>query len=245
MSADDAEAELAALLAIHAHPQPWEHRHPMVALRAAALLRKLPIQTYRPSDAPDGRLIAHYLDKSSFGVRTPLHEAVTALALPEIPGTYDHGHERATQRRHARKALKAGVTWSHVGDVAARVRFVELAEAKAREDLQGAFRPEVVDFPAMLETEHWIAAWHDEQPLLLAVTAVDGEYAMLRYFCRYGTSQVASSTRYLMTGVLAEELAARGVRFLCDNKSPLRVPPGVRHFSRMVGFRTHRVRVVG
>lgn len=41
-----------------------------------------------------------------------------------------------------------------------------------------------------------------------------------------------------MTGVLAEELISRGVRFLVDNKCPLRMPPGVPHFSRTVGFRT-------
>jgi hypothetical protein len=46
-----------------------------------------------------------------------------------------------------------------------------------------------------------------------------------------------------MTGVLAEELAARGARFACDFISPFRLPPGLREFSRMVGFRTHRVQV--
>lgn len=243
MSVDDPEAALAALLTEHAGVQPWEHRHPLVILRVALLLRRLPVTTYRPSGSRDGRLIGHYLDKSTFGVRTPLHQAVTALTLPEEPGTYDRGHERATQRRHARKALKAGVTWSLVTEEAEKEFFLGLADAAARAALQDGFHPEVVNFPAMLETDLWIAAWQGEEPLLLAVAAVDGEWAMLRYFVSYGGSPVASSTRYLMTGVLAEELISRSVRFLVDNKSPLRMPPGVRHFSRMVGFRTHRVTV--
>jgi hypothetical protein len=243
MTDDHAEAELSALLARYAQVQPWEHRHPWVVLRAFALLRKISVTNCRPSGSPDGRLIGHYLDKSTFGIRTPLHQAVTALTLPATPGTYDQGHERATQRRHARKALRAGVTWSLVTEDTEKQFFLELADKAAREALRDGFRPEVVNFPAMLETDLWIAAWQGEQPLLLAVAAVDGEWALLRYFVSYGSSRVASSTRYLMTGVLAEELVSRGVRYLVDNKSPLRMPPGVRHFSRMVGFRTHRVRV--
>ena len=207
------------------------------------MIRKLQRTVYRPSASRDGQLIAEYLDKSTFGIRTPLHQAVSCLELPEEQGTYDQGHDRATQRRHARKALKAGVTWSLVTEAAERDFFLELADKKAREHLHDAFLPEVVNFPAMLETELWIAAWQGEQPLLLTVAAVDGEWALLRYFVSYGDSRVASSTRYLMTGVLAEELISRGVRYLCDNKSPLRVPAGVRHFSRMVGFRFRRVRV--
>jgi hypothetical protein len=243
MDADSVEEELAALLSSHARREPWEHRHPWVVLRAWVLLRRIPVTVCRPSTSPDGQLIREYLDKSSFGLRTALHEAATALALPEEPGTYDQGRARATQRRHARKAKKAGVTWSHVTEPADRERFIALAEEKARQDLHGAFRPEVVNFPSMLDTELWLAAWQDDQPLLLAVTAVDGDWALLRYFVSYGDSRVASSTRYLMTGVLAEELVSRGVRVLYDNKSPLRMPPGVREFSRMVGFRTRRVRV--
>jgi hypothetical protein len=239
----DPETQLAAVLSEYARAGPWEHRHPVVTLRVAALLRRLPVRTCRLSRSRDGLLIAHYLDKRTLGLSTPLHQAVTCLDLPEVPGTYDEGPERATQRRHARKAIKAGVTWTRVSDPAEREQFVALTEEKARLDLQGDFEPEVVNFPSMLETDHWLAAWLDGEPLLLAVTAVDGEWAMLRYFGSYGSSPVASSTRYLMTGVLAEDLAARGVRQLVDNKSALRMPPGVRHFSRMVGFRTRRVRV--
>lgn len=243
MSQESAEEQLSVLLTQHARVQPWEHRHPLVVLRAALLIRQLPRTTCHVSGSRDGRLIAEYLAKSTFGISTPLHQAVTCLELPEEPGTYDHGHDRATQRRHARKAVKAGVTWTLVTDAAEKDFFLELADSRAREHLHDAFRPEVVNFPAMLETDLWLAAWQDEKPLLLAVAAVDGEWALLRYFVSYGDSPVASSTRYLMTGVLAEELISRGVRYLCDNKSPLRVPAGVRHFSRMVGFRTRRVKV--
>ena len=244
-SVPDPEAALHDLLSTHAQRRAWEHRHPAAALRATALLSRIPAETYRPAPSTEGRLLAHYLDKSTFGMATPLHQAVTLLRLPETPGTYDHGHDRATQRRHARKALGAGVSWDLPTDPADRQVFVDLAIEKARVDLDNDEElVRAVNLPAMLDTELWITARLEGRPMLAAVAAVDGEWAMIRYFCSFETSRVASSTRYLMTGVLAEELIGRGVRFLCDNKSPLRLPHGVRHFSRMVGFRTGRVKVL-
>ncbi|MBV9831662.1 MAG: hypothetical protein JOZ82_08680, partial [Marmoricola sp.] len=157
---------------------------------------------------------------------------------------YDHGHARATQRRHARKALKAGVTWELATDRADKQVFLDLAIEKARRDLEDEELLNAVNLPDMLGTELWITAHHEGRPILATVAAVDGEWAMIRYFCSFELTRVASSTRYLMTGVLAEELISRGVRFLADNKSPLRLPPGVREFSRMVGFRTGRVKVL-
>ena len=241
MSVEDPEAALSELLAVYAQPQPWEHRHPLVALRAAALLRDIPAKTYRPSGSRDGQTISSRLRRSHFGITTVLHQAVTLLELPEPPATYGLGPHFASQRKHARKALRAGVTWTLVTEAAQRDHLLELVDARERVRVQADFSPEEVT--GLLDNDLWLAAWQGERPLLLAVAAVDGEWSMLRYFCRLESSRVAGSTRYLMTGVLAEELAARGARFACDFVSPFRLPPGLRKFSRMVGFRTHRVQM--
>ena len=243
MTVDDPEAELAVLLAAYARAHPWEHRHPLVAMRAAALLREIAPKTYRPSGTRDGEIISNRLRRSHFGITTVLHEAVTLLELPERPGTYDHGPQLASQRKHARKALREGVTWTYLTEAAEKEHFLELADANERARVRADYSPEEVNFPGLLESDLWLAAWQGERPLLLAVAAVDGDWSMLRYFCSLEASRVAGSTRYLMTGVLAEELAARGARFACDFISPFRLPPGLREFSRMVGFRTHRVQV--
>ncbi len=156
-SVKDPEAALHDLLSTHAQRRPWEHRHPVAALRAAVLLSRIPAETYRSSASADGQLIAHYLDKSTLGMSTPLHQAVTLLRLPETPGTYDRGHARATQRRHARKALRAGVTWDLPTLSAGKQGFLDLAVEKARVDLDDDEELlRAVNLPAMLETDLWI-----------------------------------------------------------------------------------------
>src|SRR4051794_36259026 len=211
MSAMEAEAALASLLMAHARAEPWEHRHPMVALQAVSLLRRLPVLVYQPSDSGQGQAIRRNLQRSTFGVTTPLHEATTLLELPQHPDRYDEGHGRATLRRHSRKALRAGVSWTRVDNAAERERLVAIAYQNARarfgDDLYEEF-----DFSYLLDCDLWLIAWHQELPILLSVTAVDGEWALLGYFCSLAFSPIASATRYLMTGVLADHLAGRGVR---------------------------------
>ena len=90
----------------------------------------------------------------------------------------------------------------------------------------------------------WLAAFSaDETPIHLAVIPIDGEWAALRYFRNIGEGAEQSVTRYLMMQALVEELSARRVRYLVDAIAPARLPNGVRHFQRMVGFRIFRVEV--
>lgn len=241
LTSSQAEAKLASLLMSYARGEPWEHRHPVAALRALLLLRRLPVRVYQPSESRDGQAIRLGLQRSSLGMTTPLHEAVTMLELPRPPTRYDEGRQRATQRRHARRAVNAGVTWNRVTDPAERAYLVRSAYLRERARF-GDVRFEAFE-SFMLRCDLWLVAWHREQPVLLSITAVDGEWALLSHFGSLASGAVASSTRYLMTGVLADELAARGVRYLCDSRSAVRLSPGVRAFSRMVGFRTGRVRV--
>ena len=240
----DAEAQLAALLALHARPHPWEHRHPLIAARAARLLRDIPVASFTPSETVEGRIIRARLDRSLGGLTTRLHEAATVLRLPDTPGTYDQGRDRATQRRQARKAVRAGVTWRVVTDRAEMRRLLELARTAEQEHPDAEYRAEAPELEELLLVDLWLVAELEGRPVLLSVTPVEGEWAVLLYFRILESGEVSSHTRYLMTGVLAEQLIARGVRYLCDSRTPFRLNAGLRHFSRMVGFRNHRVRVL-
>ena len=240
----DAEAQLATLLMLHARPRPWEHRHPLIAARAARLLRHIPVATVDPTGSDEGEIIRTRLDRSSAGMTTRIHEAATVLQLPTTPGQYDQGRDRATQRRQARKAVRAGVTWRRVEDEREKRVLLDLAREAERTHPDAEYRADAPELEELMLVDLWLVAELDGRPLLLSVTPIDGEWAMLLYFRILEGGDVASHTRYLMTGVLAEELVARGVRYLCDSRTPFRLNAGLRHFSRMVGFRTHRVRVL-
>lgn len=237
---EEAEEKLSQLLMEYAGPRAWEHRHPLIALRAASLLRHLPVQTYTPSASRDGQYIGARLDRSDLGVATILHQAVALLEVDDGDGRQ---LANKSARKHARRALRAGVTWSRVTEKAEKERFLALARDSEPFRHRGQDRPMITDFDALTESGLWLAAWLGESPLLLSVTAVDGHWAMMRYFCSFEATRTAASARYLMTRVLAEELSSAGVRFMCDSVSPFRLAAGPRQFSRMVGFRIHRVQV--
>lgn len=239
----DAEAKLSALLAVYARARVWEHRHPVAAMRAAFLLRFIPVAVYTPSETREGTIIRGHLLRSLKGLTTTVHQAATVLELPSGAGQYDQGSSRATQRRQSRKATKLGVTWSRVTDAEEKGRLVGVAYAREQSHPQEEYRFEEPDLRELLDIELWLVAHHQGEPLLLSVTAVDGQWSLLRYFRTLQDAEVASASRYLMTGVLAESLVSQGVRYLCDSRTPFRLNPGLRHFSRMVGFRTQRVRV--
>lgn len=64
-----------------------------------------------------------------------------------------------------------------------------------------------IDHGCLLGYELWLAAYSAEgRPLLLSVTPVDGEWALLYYFRTLTTGEEASNARYLMTQVLVKDL---------------------------------------
>ena len=242
MTDRDAEAELAVLLDTISGPRLKLHRHPVLASRALTLLQQVPELWCQLSDSVEGRMVRAELQRASGGRSTALHQATTVLELPTEPGTYNLGHERATQRRKARKARAAGVTWRPVTDPAERQTLLQRADDYERNNPRSAYRKENPENADLMAIGLWLAAFHEGEPILLSVTAVDGEWAILRYFRSLAETDAASNARYLMTEVLAEELGRAGVRYLCDPVSPFRLTPGLRHFARMVGFRVRRVR---
>lgn len=219
-------------------------------VQAMAAARSLPLVTVRLADTTEGRAIragfAHLTRrtvKTGF-VRTPLHETASVQILPTEPGQYSTGAPRQTLRRKARAAERAGVRWAHVDDVAERRRLIAVSEARERRHPQEQYRSEDVDNSRLLHLSLWLVAYTREgDPLLIAALPVDGEWSMLFYFRTLDDTQAASDTRYLMSGVLAEELVARGVRYLVDTSTMSNLSEGLRHFQRMLGYRLVRIRV--
>ena len=234
------EKNLSTLLTVYAGPRPWELRHPWAALRAFLLLRRLPVHSFHPSGTTEGAIIANRLKRSHFGVSTVLHEAV---ALIEISGSGEAWNGNKSARKHARRALRAGVEWERVTDRAQKVELLQQVQTRLQPHLMQYHGATDIDTDTMLASGLWLVGSLDGRPLVVAAAATDGEWSVLTLFCRLESTAVAGSTRYLMTQVLVEELSSRGVRYACDSASPLRLPAGLRHFARMVGFRIHRVRV--
>jgi hypothetical protein len=94
----------------------------------------------------------------------------------------------------------------------------------------------------LLSYDLWPAAYSAEgRPLLLSVTPIDGDFALLRYFRAIGFGEEQSNARYLMTEVLAERLVAQGVRYLIDGAFVSELPDRLRHFQQMIGYHTARI----
>lgn len=233
---DDPEADLSALLDAHAAPRFWLHRHPVAAWRLLRLQRRLPRLDYRASATPDGRLMRFHLRRATLGRTTVLHRISSVLDLQDGPGP------NGTSRTKRRRALRAEVTWRPVEDAAERSALIARAEATEQAHPDETYRSDAPDLAHLGDLSLWLLAEDaDGEPLLLSVTAVDGAFAMLGYFRRLRFDTLSSNTRFLMNQVLVEQLTARGVRYLCDSESPLRLTSGLRRFSRYVGFRLHRV----
>ena len=142
-----------------------------------------------------------------------------------------------------RQAQRLGVRWASVKDPEERQRLLRLAEEWERTHHDLRYRNPNPDISGLLNHRLWLVAYSAEgRPLLLSVTPVDGEFALLSYFRTLGAGKEHSNARYLMTEVLVEQLIDFGVRYLVEAGS-LAIPNGIRHFQRIVGFRIVRIRI--
>jgi len=212
--------------------------------RALLAMRRIPRLTATPSEAPEGvairdALIPHATFRRSW---IPL---IAVLPLPEHPSEVGLGARNQTLRRKVRSAERLGVSWTSVADSAERDRLLELATDAVRNHPNEVYRHVDPDNSELTNFPLWIAAYTaDGQPLLLAVAAVDGEWAWLRYFRTIGTGAEQSDARYLGLYALCGELTGIGVHYLFDQAGMTRgLTAGLRHYQRMVGFRAFRVRV--
>lgn len=218
--------------------------HPVQAVSMLMAVLHLPVLVADLGQTPEGRTIRSRLMRSATRWRSPLRSTTAVLALPATHKEYLSGASKQTLRRKIRRAESLGVRWRAVDDPAERARLRELADERERETSAAPYAIAGFDNSDLPAVDLWLAAYDAAgAPLLVSVTPVDGEWAVLRYFRTFVDSEEASVARYLMTSVLADELIRRGVRYLADTWAPATLPNGLRHFQRMLGFTIHRVHV--
>jgi len=217
-------------------------RRPLASATAVAAMAKLPSLHATLPDTHEGREVHWMLTRPGL-LRTPFGRTGAAvLEVPTDPAEYSLGASRQTLRRKARSATKQGITWRPVDDPTERLELLALANRMETEHSDATYRNDSPDNRDLLDLELWLAAFGpDGTPVLLSVTATAGDWALMRYFRRLGNERLHSDTRYLMTQVLVESLARRGVRHVFEGTHPAGLPNGLRHFQRMVGFRMARV----
>lgn len=219
-------------------------RHPRFSVDALTALYRLPIVDARLSSSLEGAAVRRGLYRTSPLGRTIIHAATAVLALPDRAEDYTVGASKQTLRRKIRAAQKQGVHWVRVTDHEQRRALLQLANDQERFHELEAYRSADPQNDDLLDSDLWLLALTaDDRPLLLSVTPVDGEWAVLRYFRVFGTGDVQANSRYLMTQVLVDHLVPMGVRYLADTSSPVGLTNGLRHFQRMLGFRVVRVRL--
>lgn len=212
-------------------------RRPRHLVRALAAVRQLPHERVLPSSTPGGRAVREALDvRIVLGLPGRLLGSA-ALRIPARPEEYLEGRRAQTLRRKVRAAQRVGTVVEPVADPEERRRLVELADRHEREHPDPTYRVEVPDNADLLDHDLWLVARDlAGTPLLLSVTPVDGDFATLRYFRTLGQGPAQSDARYLVTAVLVEHLAGRGVRWLLDTQSISAQTSGLRHFQKLVGF---------
>ncbi len=219
-------------------------RRPAKSLRAFLSLARLPCLYVRSSPSgADGAAIRSALAPSNPLARV-LGYPTAVLDLPGEAGQYSQGASKQTLRRKVRQARRLGVRWAEVSDCAERRRLLRAADDQERTHPNAAYRNLHPDNSSLFSYELWLAAYSaDGRPLLLCVTPIDGEFALLKYFRALGAGDEFSGARYLMTEVLVDHLVDRGVKYLIEGGS-LAIPNGLRHFQRMLGFHFVRTRIV-
>lgn len=212
--------------------------------RAVQAVRGLPVVEARPTGTAGGRELRSVLAaRASYGVPARLL-GTAILAIPADPDDYLRGRHAQTLRRKIRSAERRGLKVRAVEDAAERRELLGLANRAERSHSDPAYRVPMPRNDDLLDHDVWLTVDDpDGLPLLLVVAPYDGEFATLRYFRTLGSSDAHSDARYLATGALVAELAARGVRYLLDTATPAEQTNGLRHFQRMVGFRYARVKL--
>ncbi|MCJ2056168.1 hypothetical protein MKL09_06360 [Methylobacterium sp. J-048] len=164
------------------------------------------------------------------------------LHIPVNAADYSAGSSKQTLRRKVRAARKVGVTWRSVTDLVEQRALINTLHAyvpaKTRIRLEGN------DWGGLVGSKSWTVGYGpDGQPLIIAVTPHDGQWAIIDLFVTLGETQIHSDARYYLTQVVVEKLSASGVKYLLDTDSANNLPAGLWHFQRMIGFKVARVRV--
>lgn len=218
-------------------------RRPRAAARAVADVRALPQVVAELSDSDAGRRLREQLQRRVLGRWTVAGSGACLLSLPAIAGAYQEGPRRQTLRRKVRAAQRRGVITREVTDLAEQRDLGAQLAAALRSKTDERYRDEA-DQSFLVGRGLWtVAQGTDGTPLVIAVTPIDGTWALLLRFISLGDTPEHSDARYLLTAAVVERLRSEGVRHLVDTRAPAELPNGLRHFQRMLGFRIARVRV--
>ena len=162
--------------------------HPRRSLSAYVALHQLPRLSATLTDTVEGAAIRDGLSRWSPLGRTVFHSATSVLLLPPDQEQYHLGASKQTLRRKVRAAEKLGVRWAKVDDPQEQRRLLALADEHERTNPDPEYRQTKPDNDALLKYRLWLVAYsRDDQPILLSVTPVDGEWALLSYFVTLGT----------------------------------------------------------
>jgi hypothetical protein len=221
-------------------------RNPGQAVRALRAVQELPVvYPPRPSDTPGGRVIGQVLHQKGPGGLPARWWGFAALPVPDNPADSLKSPAAKRLRYTLRTAAAQNITCRR----ATRHEHADLLERANDRDRNHTIEAYRVADPRnddLLEHDLWIVAEDDTgEPLLLAVTATDGEFAVLRYFRTLGDGEKHSLSRFAAHYRVVEDLSEQGVRWLLDPEPPAAQKNGVRLFQRTVGFRNFRFRRPG
>ncbi len=244
---DAAEARLSGWYAAFSDsPERLRHfllRHPLGSARAVADTLLLPVLDVRPSALPEGEALRGALTRRAGGLLSVALVGACVVQVPEDPHQYSVGASRQTLRRKARAARSAGVSTRLVTDTRERHELADRLDTALRAKTDERYRSEGLADHLLASSLWMVAVDAQGEPLVLAVTPVDGAWALLQCFVSLGTSRAHSDARYLLTQQLVEQLSVSGVCHLVDSRAAVELTSGLRHFQRMLGFRIARIRV--
>jgi hypothetical protein len=216
--------------------------HPRAGLRAAIAIGRVPLVRAWTGSGPDAQTIRAAL-------RRPLTllvlRGVTAvLALPPTRAEYLAGRPKHALRQNLRTGEKLGLSSRVVDDAPERAALLRYANQYERLNPVLEFRNDSPENDDMLPLRLWIVTESpDGVPLLLAVVAVDGPVAVLRYYRTLSDDDAASAARYFTMPFLVDRLRELGATHLAETARPQWLPNGLRQFQRKVGFRLVRLRM--
>jgi hypothetical protein len=219
--------------------------HPRLTLMAARCTARLPRLSARLSDGPEGKLIENALNTVCLAKVFKLSDlGACVLEIPARPQDYSLGSSKQTLRRKVKAAEKLGIYCRPVHDKDEQIALIATLDRAIAVKSNPLYREHDSDHSYLIGSELWTVAFaQDGEPLVIAVTPRDGEWALLQAFVSLGETQHRSDARYLLTKVVVERLAVEGVWHLVDTRSPSQLPNGLRHFQRMLGFRIKRIRM--
>lgn len=217
-------------------------RNPVDAVRAFLAIQRLPfVYPALQSDTPGGEEVRRVLhQKGPLGLPArwwgysvvPVIDTADSLDTPEAKRL----------RYNLRLADSEGITCRPV-QPSERTGLLEMANDRERVHPDTTYRVAKPRNDDLQDHDLWILAEDDSgEPLLLAVAAIDGDFAVLRYFRTLGDSETHSLSRYLAHHTVVEALAEQGVRWLLDTAPPAEQTNGVRLFQRIIGYRHVRIR---